>query len=358
MTFIDPASLQIGLALTALILMGLWSHRGRRRRLAEFLGGPRAVERVSRSNLYRLRLERVLLLGGAGLAIAMASAEPRWIIAPDQEPPTKNVIIALDVSASMQATDVSPTRLARGVEVASDLVAALEAHRVGLLLFAGTGYPLAPPTYDHDAIRFLLGGVTPTIASQYDPGTLMSVGIDESIALLKRPTLVQMETPGPEIIVVIGDGDTGADDEGVTAALERAEEAGVQIHTIGVGTEEGSGMIMPAGTYQVGGPVVDVTGERAIARFGESLLQEVAEEGNGIYVNVDQNRDLRDLQAELVDPSAEFTDNPEEAPPPWTRYDLAYLLGLAALLFVISESLLDFRLPRAPTRTFREQQSA
>ena len=152
MTFIDPASLQIGLALTALILMGLWSPRGRRRRLAEFLGGPRAVERVSRSNLYRLRLERVLLLGGAGLAIAMASAEPRWIMAPDQEPPTKNVIIALDVSASMQATDVSPTRLARGVEVASDLVAALEAHRVGLLLFAGTGYPLAPPTYDHDAI--------------------------------------------------------------------------------------------------------------------------------------------------------------------------------------------------------------
>ena len=132
----------------------------------------------------------------------------------------------------------------------------------------------------------------------------------------------------------------------------------MQIHAIGVGTEEGSGMIMPAGTYQVGGPVVDATGERAIARFGESLLQEVAEEGSGIYVNVDQNRDLRDLQAELVNPSAEFTDNPEEAPPPWTRYDLAYLLGLAALLFVISESLLDFRLPRARTRTFREQQSA
>ena len=71
MTFIDPASLQIGVALTALILMGLWSHRGRRRRLAEFLGGPRAVERISRSNLYRLRAERVFLLGGAGVAIAM-----------------------------------------------------------------------------------------------------------------------------------------------------------------------------------------------------------------------------------------------------------------------------------------------
>ena len=355
MTFIDPASLQIGVALTALILMGLWSHRGRRRRLAEFLGGPRAVERISRSNLYRLRAERVFLLGGAGVAIAMASAEPRWIMAPDQEPPTKDVIIALDVSASMQATDVSPTRLARGVQVANDLVTALEAHRVGLLLFAGTGYPLAPPTFDHDAIRFLLGGVAPTIASQYDPGTLMSVGIDESIALLKRPTLVETEIPGPEIIVVIGDGDTGSDDGGVATVLERAEEAGVQIHTIGIGTEEGSGMIMPAGTYQVGGPVVDVTGERAIARFGESLLQEVAEEGRGTYVHVDQNRDLRALQAELVDPSAEFAESSEDTPPAWTRYDLAYILGLAALLFIVSESLLDFRLPRA--RTLRTEKS-
>jgi len=297
----------------------------------------------------------VFLLGGAGVAIAMASAEPRWIMAPDQEPPTKDVIIALDVSASMQATDVSPTRLARGVQVANDLVTALEAHRVGLLLFAGTGYPLAPPTFDHDAIRFLLGGVAPTIASQYDPGTLMSVGIDESIALLKRPTLVETEIPGPEIIVVIGDGDTGSDDGGVATALERAEEAGVQIHTIGIGTEEGSGMIMPAGTYQVGGPVVDVTGERAIARFGESLLQEVAEEGRGTYVHVDQNRDLRALQAELVDPSAEFAESSEDTPPAWTRYDLAYILGLAALLFIVSESLLDFRLPRA--RTLRTEKS-
>ena len=114
-------------------------------------------------------------------------------------------------------------------------------------------------------------------------------------------------------------------------------------------------MIMPAGTYQVGGPVVDVTGERAIARFGESLLQEVAEEGRGTYVHVDQNRDLRALQAELVDPSAEFAESSEDTPPAWTRYDLAYILGLAALLFIVSESLLDFRLPRA--RTLRTEKS-
>ena len=268
-TFLDPWFLQVGVGLTALVLVGLWSHAGRRRRLADFIGGRRAVHRLSRSDLYRLRVERALLLGIGGLALGAAAAEPHWSGSPEL-PPVKSVILGIDVSASMQAADVTPTRLARAVEVAGDLLDALEDHRVGLMLFAGTGYSIAPPTHDHQALRFLLEGVTPTIASAYDPGSLLSAGIEEGVSLLERQVPLAVDTVGPAVrtvaqegerlIVLITDGEAGETDEDVSRVVEVAVEAGIGIHTIGVGTEQGAGMIIPASAYQFGGPVLDVTG--------------------------------------------------------------------------------------------------
>ena len=100
LTWVDPSLLAVGAALTALVLLGLWSHARRRRLLAEFLGGRRAMTRLSRPDLYRLGVRRALLLGAAGVALAVASAEPRWEDAPPPlPPPVKRVILALDVSA-------------------------------------------------------------------------------------------------------------------------------------------------------------------------------------------------------------------------------------------------------------------
>ena len=354
----DPTLLRLGLGLTALILVGLWGHLSRRRRLAEYLGGQKAVDRLSRSNLYRVRLERALLLGLSGLALSLAAAEPRWSEAPEPGPPVNQVIIAIDVSASMQASDVSPTRLARAVGVANELLNGLEEHRVGLLLFAGTGYPLAPPTFDHEVLRFLLQGVTPTIASALDPGTLISAGIEESIALLGREARVTAEVeggsadaverallPGERHVVLIGDGETGENDEGVVDVVGLALEVGVGIHTVGVGTSVGGGMIMPAGTYQLGGPVRDAAGVRGVSRLQEPLLREVAVTGGGEYASADSESQVRGLGARLAEPGAASETNLDEGVPPWARYDAAFVLGLTALIFVLMESLLDMPVP-------------
>lgn len=354
-TLLDSWFLQVGAGLTILVLLGLWSHSGRRRRLGEFLGGQRAVDRLSRSNLYRLRIERALLLGIGGLALATAAAEPRWAESPEPGLPVKRVILAIDVSASMQAADVAPTRLARAVEVARELLDALEDHRVGLLLFSGTGYPLAPPTHDHGALRFYLDGVTPTIASALDPGTLLSIGIEEGVALLERQALVTVDTVvgvgqpsrepvGERLIVLISDGETGENEEGVSRAVASAREAGIGIHTIGVGTAQGAGMIMPAGTYQLGGPVVDASGARSTTRLREPLLREVAATGGGQYANANNEGELRVLRADLQ--RLGLIPEPSADVPARERYDLAFLLGLGALVLLLAESLLDMTLPR------------
>ena len=366
-TFLDPWFLQIGVGLSALVLVGLRSHAGRRRRLADFLGGRRAVQRLSRSNLYRLRVERALLLGIGGLALAAAAAEPHWSGSPEV-PPVKSVILAIDVSASMQATDVAPTRLARATEVAGELLDALEDHRVGLLLFAGTGYPIAPPTRDHQALRFLLEGVTPTIASAWDPGSLLSAGIEEGIALLQRQTLLTVEPDGPAVdadpvareregerlIVLLTDGEAGESDEDVSRAVEAAVEAGIGIHTIGVGTEQGAGMIIPTSAYQFGGPVLDATGAPSTSRLREPPLRALATTGGGRYANAGSGAQLRALMGELQTSESISERNPDEETPGWARYDLPFLLGLGALVLILLESLLDVTLPERWSSRIRE----
>ena len=366
-TFLDPWFLQIGVGLSALVLVGLRSHAGRRRRLADFLGGRRAVQRLSRSNLYRLRVERALLLGIGGLALAAAAAEPHWSGSPEV-PPVKSVILAIDVSASMQATDVAPTRLARATEVAGELLDALEDHRVGLLLFAGTGYPIAPPTRDHQALRFLLEGVTPTIASAWDPGSLLSAGIEEGIALLQRQTLLTVEPDGPAVdadpvareregerlIVLLTDGEAGENDEDVSRAVEAAVEAGIGIHTIGVGTEQGAGMIIPTSAYQFGGPVLDATGAPSTSRLREPPLRALAAAGGGRYANAGSGAQLRALTGDLQTSESISERNPDEETPGWARYDLPFLLGLGALVLILLESLLDVTLPERWSSRIRE----
>ena len=362
-TFLDPWFLQVGVGLTALVLLGLWSHAGRRRQLADFIGGRRAVHRLSRSDLYRLRVERALLLGIGGLALAAAAAEPHWSGSPEL-PAVKRVILGIDVSASMQAADVTPTRLARAVEVAGELLEALEDHRVGLMLFAGTGYSIAPPTHDHQALRFLLEGVTPTIASAYDPGSLLSAGIEEGVSLLERQVPLAVDTVGPAVrtvaqegerlIVLITDGEAGETDEDVSRVVEVAVEAGIGIHTIGVGTEQGAGMIIPASAYQFGGPVLDVTGAPSTSRLREPPLRDVAAAGGGRFANARNGGQLRALTEELQASGSIREQNPDDETPGWARYDLPFLLGLGALVLILIESLLDMTLPERWSSRMRE----
>lgn len=361
MTWVDSSLLVVGAALTMLVLVGLWSHGRRRRLLAEFLGGRSAMARLSRLDLYRLGLRRALLLAAAGIALTVAAAEPRWRDAPPPPPPPmKRAVLAIDVSASMQAEDEAPTRLARAVAAADSAIESLAGHEVGLLIFAGTTYPLAPPTLDHDALRFLLRGLVPRLASAQDPGTLVSEAIDESVALLdygpsetpgeaapRDSTATARERParGDRLIVLVSDGDAGESEGDVLAAVGRARAAGVGIHTIGVGSEAGAGMVMPSGTYQLGGPVVDARGAPGSSRLHEPLLRQVAADGGGAYAHAAAGSDLDAVRSALADTGPAPERAVDVSAPAWARYDLPFVLGAAALALVVLESLVGLSLP-------------
>jgi Ca-activated chloride channel family protein len=337
-SILRPALIPIGLAVVLVVMFALAARARRRRKLAHFLGGQRAASRLSFSNLYRLQLERGLLLAIAAFAVAAAAAEPRWI--DDRPPPSPGVVFAIDVSTSMQASDAAPTRLARAVEIAQELLETTGTQRAGLVLFAGTGYVLAPPTEDLEVVRHFLNGITPTIASAHDPGSLLSVGIREAAALWEGPPRAG-ETRS---IVLISDGESGETQETVLTEARAAAGRRIRIHTVGVGTVTGGGMMMPAAPYQMEGTVLDSDGDPAMSRLEEARLVSLAEAASGRYARADDAGALADLRAVL---------RPSQTPGPWwTRSDVSFVLIAVALMGLLLESLLDVHLPiRLPVIT-------
>lgn len=288
MIFLNPSVLLVGLAVAAVAVFGLARHATRRRRLARYLGGERAAQRLSGADLYRLRFERILLLAFAALAAAAGGSDPQWSADPMLPSAPRRIVLAVDVSASMQALDTAPTRLARGLEVARELIGRLEGDEIGLLLFAGTPYPIAPPTSDHEALDYFLTALGPAMASAHDPGSLLAVGIREGAALAGGA-----ETE--RFVVLIGDGETREPEGMLLAAAEASLAQGTRIHAIGVGTPGGGEMVMPQATYQFGGPVVDETGAPVVSRMNGQLLESVAAAGGGGYARADDAAALEAL---------------------------------------------------------------
>lgn len=337
----DPSMLLLGLGVTLLAVVGYLAHARRRRRLAEFLGGPRAARRVFGRGLHRTRGVGLALVVGAGLTLAAAAGELRLAEpVPPVEPPVPRVVLAIDVSASMQASDVAPTRLARATEVARGVLDALAEAEVGLTLFAGTGYPIAPPTSDHTALRFFLDGVAPTMASATDPGTRLSDGVVAGLSLFPGVEDGGPDEPlGERAVILISDGEAGAPDPELQAALELARVRGITIHSIGVGTEAGATMAMPSGRYQLGGPVLDATGAPALSRLRESSLREIVGGAGGNYLYADGS-DLGNDVAAMIGRDPTSTTDSSDSAYDWARLDLPALLGAAALLFLVAESLM------------------
>ncbi len=338
-----PELLAVAAVALALLLAGVIRRDRMRKRLAGSVGGIHALARLTGGGPPAPPAARILLLAVAVGAVGLVGADPVPPPAEEEPPPPaplRSVVFALNVSASMQAEDVPSGRLGRSVEIVAELLDALEGDRVGLLLFAGTAYRLAPPTLDHAAVRYLLDGVTPTIASAHDPGTLVSVGIREAAALLDAPQAEE----GDRLIVLLGDGGSGEPEAAVLDAVREAGSAGIRIHTVGVGTDEGSTFRMPAAPFQLGGVVMGPDGQPAHSSLDRGALARIADAGAGSFTDGNDADAVRALAAALrrVPPPP----SPEPPGTGWWDAALARRLLALALLLLAAEGLLDLRILR------------
>ncbi len=184
-----------------------------------------------------------------------------------------DLMICLDVSNSMKAEDLRPNRLEKAKQAISKLLNKLEGDRIGIIVFGGEAYVQLPITTDYAAAKLFLESInTDMIPTQ---GTAIGTAID-----------LAMESFGKDegknkAIVIITDGENHEDD--ALKAAEAAAEKGIAIHTIGMGSAEGSPIPVYKNNVRESFRK-DNEGNTVVTKLNEQILQEIAAAGNGIYV--------------------------------------------------------------------------
>ena len=328
--FADPSWLWLALPL-ALGLVAAWWRldrlTGLRARLAEvhLLEGLGATDAS-----WRARRRQVALIALALGAWVLALANPQWGTRTRLTTArTTELVVALDVSASMLAADLAPSRLARAQRFVGDLLGTLGGERVGLVLFAGEAYLQAPLTSDYAAVAQYAAGADP--ARVGEPGTNFAAALRLARQLMARPVDPAAPPPPPtrRLLLVVSDGENH-EPEAEAAARELAE-AGVRVLTAGIGTATGARV--PGGLASASAFKVDANGEPVISRFSPETLARLAELGDGRYfdLNTGGAAAAREIAAYVASQNL-GTEQLERFEESASYYQLFVALGLALAL--------------------------
>jgi Ca-activated chloride channel family protein len=189
------------------------------------------------------------------------------------------LMIALDVSNSMLANDIKPNRLERAKQAISKLVDRLSDDKIGLIVFAGDAMTQMPITADYVSAKMFLSSITPDLVP------VQGTAIGKAIKLASIS--FTPDGKSDKAIIVITDGENHEDDAMETVAAAR--EKGIYIYTIGIGSPEGC----PIPVSSSGGQInyqKDEQGQVVVSKLDEALLEKIAAEGNGIYVQANNSQ--------------------------------------------------------------------
>ncbi|HTL73179.1 MAG TPA: VWA domain-containing protein [bacterium] len=273
MRFEHPNVLWLLLAVPpALALVFWWSEHVRRKLLTQFVEARLLATLTAGISPARRKFRFSLFIAAVALLIVAIARPQRGFDLEEVEQRGLDVVVAVDTSKSMLATDVLPNRLGRAKLEALELMQTAKADRLGLVAFAGDAFLACPLTIDDTAFQQSVQALD--VNSIPQGGTALAAAIDTALTAFK-------EKGQHKALVLFTDGEDN--DEGALAAAEKAAKAGLKIFTIGIGSAEGTLVQIPDGN---GGTdyVRDEKGQVVKTKLNESLLQQIAAATGGFYL--------------------------------------------------------------------------
>lgn len=283
--FESPIYLYILAVIPLLILIRFLMVRQQKKRLRQF--GDVELVRQLMPDVSRFRpvVKFWLLLAALALLIVML-ARPQFGTKISHEKRTGiETIIAMDVSNSMLAEDVAPSRLDRSKMMVENLVDNFSNDKIGLIVFAGDAFIQLPITSDYVSAKMFLGNISPSMIN--------TQGTDIAAAIrMATHSFTQQEGVGRAVIVITD----GEDHEGgAVEAAKDAQERGMRVYVLGVGSTNGAPIPTGDGDY-----LKDQTGQTVMTGLNEQMCREIAQAGGGAYIHVENNSNAQDqLDAEL-----------------------------------------------------------
>lgn len=320
--FEDPIYLWMLLIIPILVLMRFIVWRKRKRNLRKF-GDPSLLkEMMPDVSKYRPTIKFCLLLSAITILIFMIARPQVGSKISHEKREGIEVLIALDISNSMLAQDVIPSRLEKSKLLIEDLVDHFTNDKVGLVVFAGDAFVQLPITNDYVSAKMFLQNINPSLITTQGTDLARAISLSQSC-------FTQREHIGRAIIVITD----GEDHEG--GALEAAREAykkGINVFILGVGTSKGAPI--PDGN---GGYLKDNSGQTVLSALNEQMCQQVAKAGNGVYIHVDNTSDAQEkLNKELSKLQSGISDTVV-----YSEYNEQFqIFGIILLLLLIVETIL------------------
>lgn len=328
--FAHPQILMLLWAVPALLALVWW----------EYIWRLNAMKRWAKSPLWdvalpmrapgRVFLQRILTTVAIGLIfIALAGPQVGTRLIEVKREGT-DVVIALDVSESMNAEDIQPSRLIKARHEIIRLLKQLRGDRVALVPFAGVAFVQSPLTLDYSAVATMLNAIEPGIIP--DPGTSLSEAIKQSMAAFK------MDSKAEKIIVLITDSEDH--DSNPIELAKEAAKAGIKIFTIGMATPEGAPVPIKDDRGRLTG-YKQYKNNTVVSRLNEDLLRQISDVSGGEYFRATKTgREFERFHERISGMKTEEFESKQ-----FTDYEdrFQWFLGLALVILFVSGVILPAR---------------
>jgi len=327
--FEDPIYLYLLVLIPILALIRFITYRNQKKRLRRF--GEPALLKELMPDVSRFRpLVKFWLLQAALALLIVMLARPQMGTKISQEKRVGiETIIVMDISNSMMAEDVSPSRLDRSKMMVENLVDHFSNDKIGLIVFAGDAFVQLPITSDYVSAKMFLSSI--------DPSMIATQGTDIARAVeMASHSFTQEEGVGKAIVVITD----GEDHEGgALEAAKAAKDNGMRVYVLGVGSPDGAPIPIP-GTNDY---MKDNAGNTVMSALNEEMCKQIAQAGGGAYIHVQNNSAAQ----EQLDNELDKLSKKETTATIYSEFDEQFqAFGILALLLLIVEiCILDRRNP-------------
>lgn len=270
--FENPAFLYLLIIIPVIIVIRLLEMRKRKLKLKKFGDLSLLKQLMPDVSSSRKSLKFWLMIAALALLIVMLARPQMGTKISQEKRKGIEVIISLDISNSMRAEDVVPSRLDKSKMLVENMVDNFTNDKVGLVVFAGDAFIQLPITSDYVSAKMFLQNT--------DPSLIATQGTDLAGAIeLSSKSFTQQDKVGRAILIITD----GEDHEGgAIEAAEKARKNGIRVFVLGVGSTKGSPV--PDGN---GGYMKDNSGQEVISALNEEMCKQVAQAGGGAYIHVD-----------------------------------------------------------------------